>query len=65
MNEILTAPIQFNSIKQDDVLVHYSENKPENEEIKHTIDIEKKYYLQKKALHFLMLYDRLDNDASY
>jgi DNA-binding NarL/FixJ family response regulator len=43
---ILTAPIQFNSIKQDDVLVHYSENKPENEEIKHTIDIEKKYYLQ-------------------
>jgi len=43
---ILTAPIQFNSIKQDDILVHYSENKPENEEIKHTIDIEKKYYLQ-------------------
>ena len=56
---ILTAPIQFASIKQDDVLVQYSDNKPATKEIADTIEFEKIIFIQTelyKTYNFSDLY---------
>lgn len=63
---ILTAPIQFASIKQDDVLVQYSDNKPATKEISDTIELEKIIFIQTelyKTYQFSDLYFLLKNHS--
>jgi nucleoside-triphosphatase THEP1 len=63
---ILTAPIQFASIKQDDVLVQYSDNKLATKEISDTIELEKIVFIQTelyKTYQFSDLYFQLKNHA--
>ena len=47
---VLTAPIEISSIKQDNVLVNYAENKPLNNEIVEIIEVEKKHFLQTELI---------------